>query len=273
MTTDGQSPSLTDLHSHLVPGVDDGARVLEDALEGVERMRSEGIRTIVTTPHLNGSLTRDGRALERRLSEVDAVFDTLAAAVAELVPGVDLRRGHEVMLDVPDPDLSDPRVRLAGTDLVLAEWPRLQIPPETPAVIRALHKHGVEIVIAHAERYAGYDEGMTVVERWRGEGAMCQVNYGSLLGKYGPQPREQAFRLLEQGWVDCLSTDFHGSPSLPLFVDGARETFEKLDATEAWSLLTGINPGRIARGERPLPVPRLEGRPGLLRRLLSFLRA
>ena len=186
---------------------------------------------------------------------------------------MDLLRGHEVLLDVPDPDLSDPRVRLAGTNLVLAEWPRLQIPPETPAVIRALHKDRIEIVIAHAERYVGYDEGMTIVERWRGEGAMCQVNYGSLLGMYGPKPREQAFRLLGKGRVDCLSTDFHGSPSLPLFVDGAREIFEKCDATEAWSLLTAINPRRIARGERPLPVPWLEGSPGLLRRFLSFLRA
>ena len=63
--------AFTDIHSHLVPGVDDGARDLDDTLASVERMTRLGIRKILTTPHLNGSVTRDVEALEARLSEVD----------------------------------------------------------------------------------------------------------------------------------------------------------------------------------------------------------
>ncbi|MSR22677.1 MAG: hypothetical protein EXR92_03905 [Gemmatimonadetes bacterium] len=273
MTLGAELIPLTDLHSHLIPGVDDGARTLEDSLEGIGRMFAEGITTIVTTPHLDGSLSRDPRSFEERLSQVDKGFRVVADAVRERFPKVTFRRGNEVMLDIPDPDLSDPRVHLAGNRFVLVEWPRLQIPPETPAAIRGLASQGIHIVIAHPERYAGHDAHLSIVERWRGEGAWCQVNYGSLLGKYGPDARSRAFMLLERGWVDCFSSDFHGRPGLPLFVDGARERFKELGAEEAWSLLTGTNPGRIVRGEPPIPVSPFEGKQrGLFARLLSRLR-
>ena len=128
--------TVSDFHSHLVPGVDDGAQTLEDALEAVQRMIDAGIGRVLTTPHLRGSLTHDRSELERRLAEVDVAWESISEAVQRRFPGVEFSRGHEVMLDVPDPDLSDVRLRLAGTDFVLIEWPRLQIPPRTEPVLR-----------------------------------------------------------------------------------------------------------------------------------------
>ena len=92
-----------------------------------------GIGTIVTTPHVRASVFHDPEATERRISEVEGAYRELAVAVAERFPEVRLGRGFEVMLDVPDPDLGDPRVRLASTDFVLVEWPRLRIPRGTNA--------------------------------------------------------------------------------------------------------------------------------------------
>jgi protein-tyrosine phosphatase len=264
---------MTDLHSHLVPGVDDGARTLDDAMEGVQRMVDRGIANIVTTPHLLGSLTRDPHALAERLGRMDEAFVELAAAVAARHPGLRLERGHEVMLDVPDPELSDPRLRLAGTSFALVEWPRLQIPPETSSALRKIRDQGIDVVIAHAERYGGYDEPMTLAGRWKDEGAVLQVNYGALLGKYGPEARSRAVQLLERGWADCLATDFHGRPGLRLFVEGAHRVFEELGAEEAWWLLTRTNPDRISRGERPLPVPVVKGERRLLSKLFSLFRS
>ena len=114
---------VSDFHSHLVPGVDDGAQTLEEALGAVQRMVDIGIGRILTTPHLRGSLTHDGPELERRLAEVDVAWTAISEAVERRFPGVEFRRGHEVMLDVPNPDLSDARLRLAGTAFVLIEWP------------------------------------------------------------------------------------------------------------------------------------------------------
>ena len=75
----GGSEGFTDLHSHLVPGVDDGCRTLDEAREGIRRMRAVGVRKVVTTPHLNGSLTRDRGMLEDRLTEVDRGWRSLKA--------------------------------------------------------------------------------------------------------------------------------------------------------------------------------------------------
>mgnify|MGYP001029613504 CR=1 FL=1 len=118
--TDTDSGAFADIHSYLVPGVDDGANDLEDMLTSVRRMTELGIRKILTTPHLDGSVTRNDEAIEARLSEVDEAFARAAAAVAGEFPEVDFRRGHEVMLDIPDVDFSDPRVRLTRTSFGLA---------------------------------------------------------------------------------------------------------------------------------------------------------
>jgi protein-tyrosine phosphatase len=265
-------PGQTDLHSHLVPGVDDGSRNLDEVLEGVGRMVERGVTTIVTTPHLDGSLTLDPGALERRLSRMDAAFEEARVAVAAAPPDLRFLRGHEVKLDCPDPDLSDPRLRLGDSDFVLVEWPGLLVPPGTPRVLRALRSQGREFLIAHVERYRGYDEGMTVLERWREEEVFFQVNHGSLVGRYGTEARKRALRLLQEGWVDCLASDFHGRPDLRLYLTATKRLFQELEAEDAWTMLTEVNPARIVANEKPLPVPRVEMGRGVWKRLASLFR-
>jgi protein-tyrosine phosphatase len=250
--------------------VDDGAPTIDDALEGVGRMVEAGVSTIVTTPHLEGWLTRDGERLRERLRELDQSFAAVADAVAESFPNVRFERGCEVSLDRPDLDFSNSSLRLAGTSFVLVEWPRLRIPPWTPAVVRSIRAKGIFPLIAHPERYVGYDDALSVVAQWKEEGAYLQMNYGSLAGRYGSQVRARAFRLLEAGAIDCLSTDFHGRPSLGLFINEAFEIFERLEAASAWELLTRTNPQRIARGEPPVVVPPVEGGRSILARLRSL---
>jgi protein-tyrosine phosphatase len=244
-----------DLHSHLVPGVDDGARSLEDVLEGVGRLVARGVRHIVTTPHVDGSLTLAPAALDARLSKVDDAFALAATAVLQARPELGFRRGHEIMLDHPEPDLSDRRLRLDGGDQVLVEWPRLQIPPETPAALRRLTAQGVQVLIAHPERYHGFDPSLSLLDAWKAEGARLQVNLGAVTGRYGTEARERALKMLERGLVDCLASDFHGRPHLKTEWGEARALFKAADADEAWQLLTSVNPRRILAGEPPLMPP------------------
>ncbi len=273
MIPGGTLPGLTDLHSHLVPGVDDGAATVEDALEGIGRMIERGVSTIVTTPHLTGSLVRTPDALEERISALRQAFDQLQPRVASRFPELRFELGCEIMLDRPDLDLSHTGLRLGSAAAILVEWPSLHVPPETPPVLASLRRQGVEVLVAHPERYSGYDAGMSVVPRWREEGAVLQMNHGSLLGRYGPVVRERAFRMLEAGWIDCLSTDFHGRPALRLFIREAHDALLELGADEAWNLLARTNPARFLAGERPLPVPPIRDSRGLVRRLLSRIRS
>jgi len=246
--------SLVDIHNHLVPGVDDGARDIAAVLRSVERMTRHGIRRIVTTPHLDGSLSLDRDRLERRLDEVTAAWEKAAEAIGEHYPEVEYRRGHEVLLDVPNVDFSDPRMRLAGTSFVLVEWPRLQLPPGTVPVLQRILDQGLQPIVAHPERYHGMGAALHVAQQWREAGAYLQVNYGSLAGRFGSEAQSTAFRLLRRGWADYMASDFHGHERLKLYKSEAWAALEELGADETLTYLCRTNPGRVLEGEAPLPV-------------------
>jgi len=103
--------SVADLHSHLVPRVDDGARTLKEALEAVERMVADGIGQTLTKPHVNASLTRDSRGLGTWLEEVGESWQELSEHVRRRFPDVEFLRGHEVMLDAPPLPVPPLRIR------------------------------------------------------------------------------------------------------------------------------------------------------------------
>lgn len=268
---------LADLHSHLVPGVDDGAKTIDDVVEGVDRMRARGVVTIATTPHLEGSLTLDPEGLARRMDEMDAAFEPARRAVAERFPELSFSRANEVALDHPEPDLSERRLRLGGGPFVLVEWARLHVPPGSRGALERLRAQGVEPLLAHPERYPSMGSFLQSAEEWKAAGAAFQVNYGSISGAYGPDAQQRALHLLARGWVDCLATDFHGRPSLRMFITPSRERFASAESEtgtedQAWKLLTWTNPSRILRGEAPLPVPPLEREETLWHRVVSLFR-
>jgi protein-tyrosine phosphatase len=269
--SDRDLTSFVDIHSHLVPGVDDGARDLPAVLDSVERLTRLSVRRILTTPHIEGSLTLDAARLEARLAAVSEAWTRAADAIRQHFPEVEFRRGHEVLLDVPHADFSDPRIRLAGTRFVLVEWPRLQIPPGTVRVLTNIREQGWRPIVAHPERYAGMGQAIGLAAQWRDVGAHLQVNFGSLVGRYGSGAQTTAYRLLRRGWVDFLASDFHGHPRLKLHVAEASEALEALGADELLTSLYRTNPGRVLLDEDPLPVPILPSERGLWARLKRML--
>lgn len=268
---DGDLTSYADIHNHLVPGVDDGARTVEDVLDAVGRMVKLGIRKIITTPHLDGSLSLEPDRLEARLGPVTEAFERAAEAVGERFPAVEFRRGHEVMLDVPDVRFDDPRMRMAGTSFALVEWPRHHLPPGTPEVLKRIRDDGVRPIVAHPERYVGAD--LSVLAAWKEAGAYLQVNYGSLLSRYGAEARTRALRLVRRGWADYMASDFHGRPDRHLYAEEAWTRVEELDGREALVHLCLTNPARVLRDEEPLPVPSLPEERGFWAKVREFLSA
>lgn len=264
--------SLVDIHNHLVPAVDDGAKHIEAVLDSIERFTRVGVRRVITTPHIQASLTLDPARLDERLSVVTEAFDTAATAIREHFPEVEYCRGHEVLVDVPEADFSDARIRMAGTSFVLVEWPRLHVPPGTPRVLSWIRDQGYRPIVAHPERYTGMAQAPVLAERWREAGAFLQVNYGSLVGRYGQDARAVAFRLLEAGMVDYLASDFHGHPSLKLYKAEAWSVLEESDGLEILETLCRTNPARLLENEDPLPVRPLSADKTMLHRLRNMIR-
>ena len=239
----------TDLHSHLIPGVDDGARDQEESRAALEALFADGVRSLATTPHLDGSITTEPEKLRSRLEDLDEGWERLQAVLEdESQPRV--KRGAEVRLDIPDVDVSDQRLRLGGTATVLVEFPFMQIPPRADRVLGEIRKQDYLPLLAHPERYRGTD--LEQVERWLDAGAFLQVNAPSIEGRYGDRARDLAWELVHRGWTHCLSSDFHarGEPG----VARVRSALEEAGGGEQAELLFESNPARLLQGQQPLPV-------------------
>ncbi len=246
---------MIDFHNHLMPGVDDGAGDLDESRKALRVLWEQGVRGVVTTPHLQGSLAGRPDEYGEYLGKLDAAWAELRSLASAEMPDLRLERGVEVMLDTPTPDVSDPRVRLAGTSFVLVEFPYMTVPPNSGATIFGMKMDGWNPVIAHPERYGGVDDALQVVEEWRRVGGLLQVNCGSLLGRYGEKQKETAWRLLRRGWVDYLSSDYHARGRCP--VAEARAKLEEKGGEEQARLLMEVNPGRLLEGQPPETVPPL----------------
>ncbi len=262
---------LGDLHSHLIPGVDDGAQAIEDSLDAVDRMVRAGVRRIVTTPHVTASLTNDAGEFEAYMAEVDEAWQRVRSVVSKRFPEVDFHRGFEVAVDTPDADLSDDRLKMAGTSFMLIEWPRLHVPQNTERVVKRIRDEGIKPIIAHPERYSGVDPELAIVGLWREAGAYIQVNHGSLVGRYGKIPQQVAMELLKKGWVDFLSSDYHARGGLKPYIRESREALSDVGADEQFRTLTATNPARLLADENPLPVQPLFVTPGWWDRVKGIL--
>lgn len=299
-----------DFHNHVMPGVDDGARDLEEALAAVAAFEAEGVEVVVATPHFPASRTERPATLLDRLERMDEAFEALREGVERAGATVRLERGAEIRLNAPDPNLADARLRLAGTRFVLVEFSAFQMPPYGSAQLAEIRDQGWIPILAHPERYFGMAGALHEVEEWR-EHAYFQVNAGSLLGEYGPAPRKAARLLFEHGWVDYLSSDFHarGEPGLlasrALLLEtgrissrpgsvpadepgdptadepgdptadaaeptGDRPSDEDPTAANVADLLTEVNPGRLLEDRKPLPVPAVEIEAGVWERVRGF---
>jgi protein-tyrosine phosphatase len=198
---------VIDLHAHVLPGVDDGARDLSEALDMLRLAARDGVRTLCATPHAHGP-------------SYDVPRETAALAHAALSEAV---RAAGIALEVrlaaetwyrPDLDALAREGRLAtfsaaGTRCALVEFPPTHVPPEAEEVLFRLRLEGVTPVVAHPERNPSFWAAPERAERMREQGALLQVTASALTGGFRKECLETAKRLAKRGAVDLLASDCH----------------------------------------------------------------
>lgn len=247
---------MIDLHTHLLPGVDDGPESAATSLEVLERFAEQGVTAVCCTPHLRASeaAAAPNAALEALLRELRARAPS----------SVTLKRGYEIMLDVPAPDLADRNLTLGGTRYVLVEFGRLVPADASVEVLRRIADQGVVPVLAHPERYQVCS--VEQARRWRRAGAALQVDATTLLAD--TRRAERARALLEAGLADLLASDNHGDRrSLAVAV----EWLDSHGGQRQARALAWDNPAAIL-ADRPLePVPPMRIRRSWYSALKEFL--
>lgn len=247
---------MIDIHTHLLPGVDDGSRSIAASLPVLEAFAKGGVETVVCTPHLNAS-TATAAPYARHLE----ILDELIAA-ARISPKLLL--GWEIMLDMPGVDFSDLQYRLGGSTAVLVEFPRTMIPPNAAGEFFRLRTSGVVPVIAHPERYWGCTAEQ--VAEWRRAGAVVQMDVTAIVG--GGKRLAISEALLSRGLVDLFASDTHGDPRSLV---PARDWLAETCSREHAELLTRENGYRLLSDKPMLPVPPIQFERGMLDRLRELV--
>jgi protein-tyrosine phosphatase len=229
---------VIDLHSHLLPGVDDGARTVAQAVVTLQALAEGGTSDICLTPHLSAS------ALEAGLPE--AHQEAWAALRREMPVGPNLYRGAEVMLDrgLGPAGAMNPAFRINGSRYMLVEFPRMVSAEAGYNALRGVVETGITPLLAHPERYAVCSPNL--MARWKALGVLLQVDATTALTASRRGDRARA--LLEHGLADIVAADNHGDNRT---MADLRQSLAAQGEGAAASLLTTDNPRAILQ-DRPI---------------------
>ena len=239
---------MVDLHAHLLPGVDDGAEALGDAVRMCEVAAADGIAAAVATPHQRHEWWPNGDRDDLR-----ARFDALAGAVGSklaLALGAEIRVDSELLAEVDRlPD--GPNLPLAGSRYLLLELAPMRVGPDPRAVVHELAVAGWRPVLAHPERIAWLAEDRSALAELVERGAHLQLTAMSVTGAFGKRARECCAFLLDNDLAHFVASDAHdASTRPPVLSEAFRVIAEGWGEARALRLTDG-NP-RAVLADRPL---------------------
>jgi protein-tyrosine phosphatase len=251
---------LTDLHNHLIPGVDDGAQSMDEAMFHLRALYREGVTNLSVSPHLFGWLTDEEGALSKRLDRLENAFAELQQVCSRRSDVPQLFFGQEILC--PTPQIArrvfeEPRAGYRGTSFALVEF-GFDLPGDVLGVVRAVLDSERRMIISHPERYRRKQINVHVDElrSWHEAGALLQVNAGSLLGDYGAAIEKLAWQLLSEGLANLVATDHHADSR----VVSPRAAFDAISAkggAETARVLMSENTTRVLHDRELVPVPKL----------------
>jgi len=238
-------PNFVDIHCHLVPAIDDGAKSLEESLAMAEIAVADGIHTIIVTPHQNGSYAHNrGDAIRQRTAELQVELDQHDIPLC-VMPGADVRIDDGMIEAIQAGDV------LTLGDLgrhVLLELPHeLYFPLER--VIDRLDSIEMVGILSHPERNQGILKQPSLVESLVDYGCLMQITAGSLMGTFGKPCQEMSEWMLKRGLVHFIATDAHGPRSRRPLIRRAHAYAAELVGEETANALCCDNPAAVAAGD------------------------
>ncbi len=207
---------MVDIHSHILPGWDDGARTLDESLSMLRIAAERGTTDIVATPHANSEFPYDAGAIQDR-------FEELRSAAGDLIRvhlGCDFHLSYENVQDaIENPD----KYTINHKSYLMVELPDMIAPESARTVMSRLHQSGITCVITHPERNPRLRVRLDVLKECLQEGALVQITGQSLLGRFGSEAKTCAHQMFKQGLVHFIASDAHDCEDRPPRLDLARK--------------------------------------------------
>ena len=217
--------AIIDMHCHILPGVDDGARDVETSLAMLEASRAQGVQYMVATPHFYATRDRVDTFLDRRRE----AWETLKPRMGADFPGIVLGAEVAFFRGISRAERLE-ALKIEGTDCLLLEMPfRPWSEDDVDEVSEILEKHGYTIILAHVERYLAMRGNADYIGNLLELPVLAQINAESLLDW---RQRGKLIKMVRNGQVHLLGSDCHGIHHRPPNLGEGREILRKKTGTE-----------------------------------------
>jgi len=214
----------TDMHSHLIPSIDDGSDSIEDSINMIKSLQKLGYQKIITTPHV---------MIDFYKNTPETILLGLEQVRAELQKqniSVQLEAAAEYYLDCEfEEKIKAGNLLTFSDNYILVETSFMEAPPNFKELIFQLQLAGYKVILAHPERYPFMS--MVDYEDLQSRSVFMQLNLLSLIGHYGIDVQNKANKMIEQGFISFVGTDCHHM--------GHAAIYEKCQTTRAWHYLVG----------------------------------
>lgn len=193
-----------DMHSHLIPGIDDGAPTLEAAVELVKGLKNLGFSKLITTPHIMSDFYKNTPEI------INEGLEKLKNKLKEDNIDIEIEAAAEYYLDAAfTSKLNEGKLLTFGNNFLLFEISYINYPENFKDIVFQIQTQGYTPVLAHPERYPFWYGSFNEYYNIRNMGMLIQINVNSLGGYYGPQAKAIAEKLVDNNMVDLIGTDTH----------------------------------------------------------------
>lgn len=198
------SKIAVDMHSHLIPGIDDGSKSMDETIAMLAKFQDLGYSKVITTPHIMSDYFRNNPEI------IKSGLENVQEVASKLGLRIEIEAAAEYYFDDHFLNLIKKKELLKfGDDYVLVEFDFSSKPMYENEMFFELLTAGYKPVLAHFERYAAFHGNLQKAIEYRSRGVLIQLNLNSLTGHYGPEVKKQAERLIDNDLVDFVGTDCH----------------------------------------------------------------
>lgn len=232
---------MVDLHSHIIPKIDDGSQSIETSILMLQEAKKAGFTDIFLTPHyIENYYDLDIQTRKEK-------FEELQKIAKEKNIDINLYLGSEIFIN-PEIDVLYSKkaiLTLNNSRYMLIEIPMNDTILYLDDVIENLTCIGIVPILAHPERYQYVQNDITVCERLIDKGVLFQMNFGSIIGVYGKDVKKTAIKLLKNNYIHFLGSDVHRKESIYTKIESAKKKIIKIIGKEKFDILTIENPNHI----------------------------
>ncbi len=232
---------MIDIHSHILPGIDDGSKSMEETVELLTIAQDAGTKIIVASPHSDSEYTYDPEKVDELIAEAQSLIGD----------GIKIVRGCDfhLMFSNVNAAMENPKLYTINRGpYVLMELSDMMIFPNTTDIWRQLESHGIRIILTHPERNQILQTRFEQIEKWVAEGFYMQLTGQSLLGLFGSKAHKLAVRMLDKGLAHFVASDGHDPVGRPPRLDLAFKWVEERYDRDLAEMLFIDNPRAAVDG-------------------------